>query len=80
MIQIWFWTFAKYPNNFLLLQMSWFQNWVITRKTETITGVTLLQALDGISPPERPTKKALRLPLQDVYKIGGKLFILWALA
>ncbi|XP_055512217.1 elongation factor 1-alpha 1-like [Leucoraja erinacea] len=51
--------------------MSWFQNWVITRKTETITGVTLLQALDGISPPERPTKKALRLPLQDVYKIGG---------
>merc|ERR1711994_699547 len=25
----------------------------------------------GILPPQRPTDKALRLPLQDVYKIGG---------
>jgi elongation factor 1-alpha len=24
-----------------------------------------------IVPPKRPTDKALRLPLQDVYKIGG---------
>lgn len=36
------------------------------------TGVTLLQALDNIDPPSRPTDKPLRLPLQDVYKIGGK--------
>jgi len=34
-------------------------------------GFTLLQALDSINPPKRPTDKALRLPLQDVYKIGG---------
>jgi elongation factor 1-alpha len=34
-------------------------------------GPTLLQALDGIVPPSRPTDKPLRLPLQDVYKIGG---------
>ena len=34
-------------------------------------GPTLLQALDAISPPERPTDRPLRLPLQDVYKIGG---------
>jgi len=27
--------------------------------------------LDSILPPERPTAKPLRLPLQDVYKIGG---------
>jgi len=27
--------------------------------------------LDAIEPPKRPTDKALRLPLQDVYKIGG---------
>ncbi|XP_050310859.1 elongation factor 1-alpha-like [Anthonomus grandis grandis] len=27
--------------------------------------------LDAILPPSRPTDKALRLPLQDVYKIGG---------
>jgi elongation factor 1-alpha len=34
-------------------------------------GPTLLEALDEISPPERPTSKPLRIPLQDVYKIGG---------
>jgi elongation factor 1-alpha len=34
-------------------------------------GPTLLEALDGIDPPKRPTDKPLRLPLQDVYKIGG---------
>merc|ERR1712058_125013 len=31
----------------------------------------LINALDAILPPTRPTDKALRLPLQDVYKIGG---------
>jgi elongation factor 1-alpha len=35
------------------------------------TGPTLLQALDKVEPPKRPTDKPLRLPLQDVYKIGG---------
>jgi len=34
-------------------------------------GPTLLEALDGLQPPSRPTEKPLRLPLQDVYKIGG---------
>lgn len=34
-------------------------------------GPTLLEALDNIKPPTRPTDKPLRLPLQDVYKIGG---------
>jgi elongation factor 1-alpha len=34
-------------------------------------GQYLLQALDAIKPPKRPTDKPLRLPLQDVYKIGG---------
>merc|ERR1712228_1110661 len=34
-------------------------------------GPTLLEALDTVNPPKRPTDKALRLPLQDVYKIGG---------
>ncbi|MCL4128940.1 UNVERIFIED_CONTAM: hypothetical protein GTU68_039735 [Idotea baltica] len=31
----------------------------------------IFDALDNIDPPTRPTDKALRLPLQDVYKIGG---------
>ncbi|CAO2632895.1 Elongation factor 1-alpha 1 [Lemmus lemmus] len=34
-------------------------------------GTTLLEALDCILPPTRPTDKPLRLPLQDVYRIGG---------
>jgi elongation factor 1-alpha len=34
-------------------------------------GPTLIEALDKIEPPKRPTEKPLRLPLQDVYKIGG---------
>jgi elongation factor 1-alpha len=34
-------------------------------------GPCLLEALDAIKPPTRPTDKPLRLPLQDVYKIGG---------
>jgi elongation factor 1-alpha len=34
-------------------------------------GPTLLEALDMVKPPKRPTDRPLRLPLQDVYKIGG---------
>jgi len=34
-------------------------------------GQYLLQSLDAIKPPKRPLLKALRLPLQDVYKISG---------
>lgn len=34
-------------------------------------GPTLIEAIDSITPPERPIDKALRVPLQDVYKIGG---------
>jgi len=34
-------------------------------------GPYLLEALDSVNPPKRPTDKPLRLPLQDVYKIGG---------
>jgi elongation factor 1-alpha len=34
-------------------------------------GPYVLKALDAIKPPKRPVDKPLRLPLQDVYKIGG---------
>merc|ERR1719276_79166 len=34
-------------------------------------GRYLLEALDNVNPPKRPNDKPLRLPLQDVYKIGG---------
>jgi len=35
------------------------------------SGPTLLEQLDALTPPNRPTDKPLRLPLQDVYKISG---------
>jgi len=34
-------------------------------------GPTLFEALDTVEPPKRPVEKPLRIPLQDVYKIGG---------
>merc|ERR1719310_2648287 len=34
-------------------------------------GPYLLEALDNVNPPKRPVDKPLRLPLQDVCKIGG---------
>ena len=52
--------------------MGWVKGWKVERKEGGANGVTLLEALDSILPPSRPTNKPLRLPLQDVYKIGGK--------
>lgn len=51
--------------------MKWHTKWEVERKEGNASGKTLLEALDAILPPSRPTDKALRLPLQDVYKIGG---------
>jgi elongation factor 1-alpha len=51
--------------------MPWFKGWTKETKAGSSTGKTLLQAIDSIEPPTRPTDKPLRLPLQDVYKIGG---------
>jgi elongation factor 1-alpha len=60
-------------------KMTWWGGWSIERKegdskdakVVTASGKTLFDALDAILPPTRPTDKPLRLPLQDVYKIGG---------
>jgi elongation factor 1-alpha len=52
-------------------KMPWFKGWTVERKEGNVTGKTLLEALDSILQPSRPTEKPLRLPLQDVYKIGG---------
>ncbi|KAL1230678.1 Elongation factor 1-alpha [Trichinella spiralis] len=52
-------------------RMPWYKGWSIERKEGNASGKTLLEALDAILPPTRPTDKPLRLPLQDVYKIGG---------
>jgi len=52
---------------------AWFKGWETKKdKGKRVgTGKTLFEALDNIDPPKRPTEKPLRLPLQDVYKIGG---------
>jgi len=55
--------------------MPWWKGFEIERtvdkKVEKASGDTLFDALDSILPPSRPTGKPLRIPLQDVYKIGG---------
>merc|ERR1712117_112267 len=52
--------------------MSWYKGWEKeTKEAGKQSGKTLFEALDSIIPPTRPSDKPLRLPLQDVYKIGG---------
>jgi elongation factor 1-alpha len=51
--------------------MTWYKGWTQTRKEGNASGKTLFEALDNVIPPARPSDKPLRLPLQDVYKIGG---------
>ena len=52
--------------------MAWYKGWnKETKEAGKQSGKTLFEALDAIIPPSRPSDKALRLPLQDVYKIGG---------
>nr|ABC60437.1 putative elongation factor 1 alpha [Hirudo medicinalis] len=52
-------------------KMGWFKGWSVKRGDKTTSGTTMIEALDNVEPPKRPTDKPLRLPLQDVYKIGG---------
>ncbi|XP_043544469.1 elongation factor 1-alpha, somatic form-like isoform X2 [Chiloscyllium plagiosum] len=52
-------------------KMPWFRGWKIKRREGHTSGQTLLEVLDAILPPGRSLNKPLRLPLQDVYKIGG---------
>merc|ERR1712228_15241 len=51
--------------------MAWYKGWTKETKSGVVKGKTLLEAIDAIEPPTRPSDKPLRLPLQDVYKIGG---------
>ena len=46
----------------------------IFNKTENMSwysGMTLFEAIDAVQMPPKPVDKPLRLPIQDVYKIGG---------
>jgi elongation factor 1-alpha len=53
-----------------LIEKSTNMPWYMSDKKKYV-GKTLLEVLDTIKPPKRPTDKPLRLPLQDVYKIQG---------
>ena len=62
-------------------KMPWWKEWKGTKnkggkkcETVNVSVKTLMEALDNVEPPSRPTDKPLRLPLQDVYKIGGALW------
>jgi len=46
----------------------------VAKKSENLgwyKGGTLLETMDNLSPPEKPTNLPLRLPIQDVYNITG---------
>merc|ERR1712227_1186859 len=51
--------------------MPWYKGWNKEMKEGKFSGKTMFEPLDAIIPPPRPSDKPLRLPLQDVYKIGG---------
>uniref|UniRef100_A0A8C1B8P4 Eukaryotic translation elongation factor 1 alpha 1, like 3 n=1 Tax=Cyprinus carpio carpio TaxID=630221 RepID=A0A8C1B8P4_CYPCA len=52
-------------------KMQWFKGWKLKRKEGHSNGITLLEVFESLLPPVRNASKPLRLPLQDVYKIGG---------
>lgn len=45
-------------------KMPWFKGWAVERKEGKADGKCLIEALDAILQPSRPTEKPLRLPLQ----------------
>jgi elongation factor 1-alpha len=65
--------FSFHPviNTDTIFSMPWYKGWTKETKAGVSKGKTLLDAIDAIEPPVRPSDKPLRLPLQDVYKIGG---------
>ena len=63
------------PAETLFIPISAFKGVNISKKsageTPWYTGPTLLEALDTLKEPEKPTDKPLRVPIQDVYSISG---------
>ncbi|HPD52078.1 MAG TPA: translation elongation factor EF-1 subunit alpha [Methanoculleus sp.] len=62
------------PDNVIFIPMSAFKGDNISKHSENTPwykGPTLLEALNLLSEPEKPTNLPLRLPIQDVYSISG---------
>ncbi len=64
----------KIDTQIVFVPISAFKDDNINKASPNMTwykGPTLLQALDNLKVPEKPTQKPLRLPVQDVYTITG---------
>ncbi|MGE4374936.1 translation elongation factor EF-1 subunit alpha [Methanoculleus receptaculi] len=62
------------PDNVTFIPMSAFKGDNISKHSENTPwykGPTLLEALNMLNEPEKPTNLPLRLPIQDVYSISG---------
>lgn len=62
------------PAEIIFLAMAAFPGDNVAVKSKNMpwyTGPTLLEALDKLKEPEKPTQLPLRLPIQDVYNITG---------
>ncbi|KAJ3098528.1 translation elongation factor EF-1 alpha [Phlyctochytrium planicorne] len=51
--------------------MPWFRGWCKETKSGDVRGKTLMEAIDAVELPFRSVEKPLRMPISDVYKIGG---------
>ena len=62
------------PENMTFLPMASFLGENMTKKSDKMAwykGPTLLEAINSLKEPEKPTHLPLRLPIQDVYNITG---------
>lgn len=62
------------PDEVTFVAASAFKGDNIVKKSENMDwykGPTLLEAVDNLKPPEKPTDLPLRMPIQDVYNITG---------
>jgi len=60
--------------NFSVIPISAWEGDNVVKKSDNMSwynGPTLIEALDKIPEPEKPTDKPLRIPIQDVYSIKG---------
>lgn len=60
--------------NFPIIPISGYKGDNIVKKSENMkwyNGPTLLESLETLKVPDKPTNKPLRLPIQDVYSITG---------
>ena len=67
-------TVGYVPDEIPFLALASLQGDNIVKKSDKMpwyTGQTLLEAMDSLTAPEKPTGLPLRLPIQDVYNITG---------